>query len=84
MKCTVLPAAPLSLRLHPGQPNWQLVRFKDYELRLALPALLNDPGPHALLAVYVADVCVVATCNIYTFAICLPIGQLGVATTGFG
>lgn len=30
-----------TLWLHPGQPNWQLVRVKDYKLRLALAALLN-------------------------------------------
>lgn len=30
-----------TLRLHPGQPNWQLVRVKDYKLGLALAALLS-------------------------------------------
>lgn len=30
-----------------GQPNWQLVRVKDYKRRLALPALLNRQGLHA-------------------------------------
>lgn len=38
-------------RLHPAaRPNWQLVRFKDRELRLALPATLNRLSPHEHLA----------------------------------
>lgn len=38
---------PKTFQFHTGQPNWQLVRVKDYKLRLALPALLDRLCFHA-------------------------------------